>query len=150
MNGPMATSAHEDEVAEARFAAPGRGTPSPGFAGYSPDSAVPTPQGTPSPGFAGYSPDSADRLCGGPPPPASPGTPPTPRTDSAGDPLPRLRRVLPRLRGGERGVAGNTARHLTRDRLAALQLGGRRSRLRAQRGHLRHQHQVRPLTAALR
>src|SRR5262249_4096212 len=39
---------------------PGRGgkAPSPGFAGYSPDSADDS-AGAPSPGFAGYSPDSA-------------------------------------------------------------------------------------------
>ena len=36
----------------------------------------------------------------GPPPPASPGTPPTSRGRDRKAPLPRLRRVLPRLRGG--------------------------------------------------
>src|SRR5215467_13342532 len=55
--------------------------------------------GPPPPASPGTPPTPRYRLRRGPPPPASPGTPPTPRTDSAGDPLPRLRRVLPRLRG---------------------------------------------------
>src|SRR5215472_2547599 len=47
--------------------------------------------GAPSPTFARYSPTTRQ-----PPPPPSPGTP-----RLRGSPLPRLRRVLPRLRGGE-------------------------------------------------
>src|SRR5262249_49466583 len=93
-------------------------TPSPGFAGYSPDFAGRLRVGRdcsvcfvhpPSPGFAGDSPDFAgERLLCPSPSPGFAGYSP----DFAGErllrllrpsPLPRLRRVLPRLRGGESG-----------------------------------------------
>src|SRR5262249_13587370 len=81
---------------EAGFAGtPGRGTPSPGFAGYSPRHPHPAKQASRGPRVAG------------PPPPASPGTPPTSRGRVG---LPRLRRVLPRLRGTPSpGFAGERA-----------------------------------------
>src|SRR5215467_8285738 len=99
MNGPMAASAHEDQVAEARFAALDPvlevvGVSPAGGAAAAWELAVAISQHQclaqrrrDHPGRPAHAQNlrAGTQLDPGPPPPASPGTPPTPRTDSAGE-----------------------------------------------------------------